>query len=1156
MLSLALPGLAAPMDNLKPGDTLHGFKVASTYRDETERTIGARFIHGTTQHTLDLLQMESVPQAYTWINTIPVSDQGESHTQEHLLLLKGTRGRTLSTRTTMSLAGASAFTQQWRTSYFFNTAAGEDVFFELFAEKIRAMLHPTYDDEEIRREVRFFGVTQNADGTLRLEEQGTVYQEMVSSDASPVRRVFRAAGHMVYGEQHPFAYNAGGETSGIRTMKPEDIRKFQKSTHHLANMGTIASFSPRTPLDSVLKRFDAVLATADPGAKPRRADSIDDVKPSAGDKPGAMRIYDYPHRNEQQPSPVMMVWPGARKLDANEQFLAEIFLASFAGDPTTNLYKLFIDSRTRKMDLGGRGVSGFVQAYGGYPFYIQFRDVTPTNFTEAKLAEARKLVMDELARIAAMPDDSAELREFNERIRNRVIEQRRQLVRFAGSPPLFGFRGGSSQWMDHLTMLERAPGNVKSITLKPQAAFVEKLLDSKRNFWPEHFARWHLTGVEPYIAAARPSATMVQTEEAARLERIARETERLKAHYAVADAQQAIRRFRDDSAKEAARIEEEARKVPTIAFVKSPPMTLDDDLRYEVVKLASGVPLVASRFDNMTSATLGLALRVDGVPQEELRYLSLLPALLSRVGVIENGKPVSFEQMSERQRKEILGVDAGFITNVRTGRVELQLRGSGIGLEESRRALDWMALMLQTPDWRSENLPRIRDVVDQSLNALRNTMQGSEESWVNNPVSAWRRQRDPAYLAADSFLTRAHNALRLRWLLKEASAEDGAAVGTFLTGLVEGGRGLKRADLKAMLAATDARGLTALSPTAKTLALDALKDLDLALIEMPDDSLGADFAYLARALRDDLSTPPAQALAQLESLRKRVLRIGGARMFLASSGELRAALSPHIEALAAKLEKAPHVAAGLANAGLVESRLRMRDTEAAPVHVGLNSPNKQGGVIITLTPSAQYSDFADREKQLDFLASRLHSGGGSHGLFLKTLAAGLAYSNGLRGTVSGGRSGYYAERTPELPQTVRFVVNELKTAKPLPHLGEYAIAQAFGELRSAQGYEARAEGIATDLADDQPPEQVRKFREAMLALRKEPDLVEKLFARKDRVYGRMLPGYNVKAADVEGGTFFVVGPDKQLDLWEQYLKSAEAPASKLYRLYPRDFWMP
>ena len=256
---------------------------------------------------------------------------------------------------------------------------------------------------------------------------------------------------------------------------------------------------------------------------------------------------------------------------------------------------------------------------------------------------------------------------------------------------------------------------------------------------------------------------------------------------------------------------DKATRVPPTPFVKAPPMTLDDELQFESVRLAHGVPLVASRFDSMTGATTGLALRLDGVPADELRYLSLLPVLLTQAGVIDNGRPVPYEEMSERLRREILGLGAGFAGNARTGRVELVLRGSGVGLEESRRALDWMARVLHAPDWRAENLPRLRDLVDQELAALRNTVQRPEEYWVSDPADAWRMQRRPSWLASASFLTRTHNALRLRWQLLDPAPGDGQALADFLTRLAEVGRGLDRPRLKALLADGKAPGWEALT---------------------------------------------------------------------------------------------------------------------------------------------------------------------------------------------------------------------------------------------------------------------------------------------------------------------------------------------------------
>ena len=166
----------------------------------------------------------------------------------------------------------------------------------------------------------------------------------------------------------------------------------------------------------------------------------------------------------------------------------------------------------------------------------------------------------------------------------------------------------------------------------------------------------------PYVVGARPSAALIAREQAERTTRLAEETERLKRQYASTDAQQALARFAADADAELARIDQ-ATRVPPTPFVKAPPMTLDDGLQFESVRLAGGVPLVASRFDSMTGAMTGLALRLDGVPREELRYLSLLPELLSSVGIIDNGQPIAFEQMSERLRREILALSAGFSTN-------------------------------------------------------------------------------------------------------------------------------------------------------------------------------------------------------------------------------------------------------------------------------------------------------------------------------------------------------------------------------------------------------------------------------------------------------------------------------------------------------------
>ena len=1161
---------ATPIDlsKLTKDQEVNGFSVASVYLNDADKPVGARFIHRRSGFTLDLLQIESVPQGHTWVNSFPVSDQGEPHTQEHLLVGKGPTGRAFAGLDTMWLSQSSAFTGQWRTNYVFNTSAGPEVFFKLFDAQINALLHPDYTDEEIRREVRNFGVTENPDHSLRLEEKGSVYNEMTSSSSSPFRQLFRTSGQLVYGKNHPLSYNAGGEPSGIRTMQPDDIRGFHRLHYFLENMGTIVALPPDVPVADALARIGAILNRSQQSAAARRGLRMEEQPKPDASPAGTIAFAEYPNRNPQQPSPVTLTWPATRmKLDADDELLLNLFFDNIASDATSNLYKKFVDSKTRTIDIGAKSVGNRVSADQGHPVSIFFGDVTATNLTAERLAEVRKVSADEIARIAAFPDGSPELDEFNKRIAGRVVEMHRDLSKFVNSPPLFGFRNTGSAWMDHLLSLEHTGTFKKSLTMKPQLARVNALIASKKNFWRDALVKWQITGVEPYAVGAKPSPEMIARNDSERLARANAEALRLVSQYGVTDPQEAIKRYRADYDAETARIDTAAKSVKTPKFVDAPPLTIDDGLKFATTKLAHDVPMVASTFENMTSATTGIALRLDTLPPDDFRYLALMPNLLTRVGVIDNGKPVSFDEMTERLRNEILSLNASYSTNARTGRAELVIRGAGNDLGESKKAIEWMRLVLEHPDWRVENLARIRDAVDQSLSQLRNTMQGAEEQWVNNPAEAWRRQDSALLMATNSFLTRSHNALRLRWMLKEAPAADRDAIATYLTSIATAAKPASRADLKAFIAATTSGKGTApdslqsyaaayaqLSPGAKSTAADALRDLDLTLVEIPDASLAGDWAQVVTDMRDDLLTPPAEVLARLDTVRKHILHAGNARMFIAASASTQKSLDAPIAGLVGGLDPMPVSRVAIKGQNLVEARLRQRGAITdPPPFVGLLAPNMNGGVVITSTPGTSYADFGDREKQLDFLASRLYAGAGAHGIFLKTIGAGLAYSNGLRGSVGAGRAGYYAERTPELPQTIRFVIGELRGAQRDPSLADYTIAQAFGELRGAAAYETRAEAMAADLADGQTPDEVRKFRQSILTLRKDPNLGNILFDRKDRVYSAALPGYDgaswKPAAD---GIYFVIGPDKQLDAYERYLQTF---GGSLVRIYPRDFWM-
>lgn len=1136
----------------------HGFKAEAVYLNAAGQPFGARFRHVKSGFTLDLIELQTVPQAFVYATTFPVSDKGEPHTQEHLLVTKGNQGRMFGASESMTLTESTAFTMQWRTCYPFQTLAGPDVLYQELELELKTLLHPDYTDEEIRREVRNFGVIEGAKGTLSLEEKGSVYNEMVSSANDAGSRLFRLLNQDVYGTHHPLSYDSGGEPSGIREMTPQDIRTFHRDHYFLGNMAAIVSLPKGESLDDRLSRLDAILNRVQPSPVHHTVETEATLPPPSPAPAGEVSVVDFPFQNDQQPGYLALAWPANRKLTNRDLMLFNIFADSFAGEPGTNLYELFVNSKTRKMDLGATGVFSFVSEDEGFPYFIGLAHVSAPNLTREKAQQARALVVKELARVAAWPDGSPELAAFNDRARGRLIDLRRQMSKLVNTPPGFGFRNGYSGWMEHLHRLNREPGFRKTVTMDDDTRAVEQMLAGSKNVWREALASWHLTDTTPYAAAARPSPALLEQERNERQQRVDAEVKRLEAKYGATDPQQAIRKYEAEYDAQTAALDKLAAGASAGEFVKNPPLTLDDQLEYRVEKLPGDVPLVASTFDNMTGATAGLMLRLDGVPENDLELLSVLPELLTQSGVVVDGRPVPYEQMTERLRKEVLGLRAAFDTNVRTGRIELQIEGSGNDLGESRRAVEWMQRVLEDPYWSAANLPRLRDVVEQLVARLRSTEQNAPEYWVMNPAFAYERQRDPLFLVTASFLTRADCADRVRWMLEDAgSAEDRSAAEQFLAALGEAAVHGSRDALKAMLtdtpkgAGTLGARYAALTPVAQKVAGDAMTDLGQLLPDLPDRTLRTDWKRLSDRMIAGLEIGPQQTLMHLNLLRESLLRAGNARMYLAGSRVNQAQLDAPLRTLAGALIPGTSGKARYRSVDRVTANLKEHQGDTAqPRFVGLLDANMQGGVMFNMMPCASYGD-TDRERLLDLLTVKLFDGHGAHTLYAKTTGVGLAYSNGIRTSIRDGWIGYYAERMPEIPQTLHFAIDVVKHGSRDPRLSEYAVARVFSESHAAETYEQRAKEIADDLADGITPDKVRRFREAILALRREAGLSAELFRRIDAQYGRILPGYGVKAKDTPGVTYYIIGPEKQFAAFDADVQRQD---EHVYRLYPRDYW--
>ncbi len=1155
--------------DLAEGSKLHGFTTATIYLDDADKPVGGRFVHDATKFTLDYLRVETAPQGFIWVTSFPTSDKGEPHTQEHLLLGKGERGRKFGSFQAMALAESSAFTAQWRTAYHFHTVAGHDVFWPVFADQLDAMVNPDYTDEEIRREVRNFGVDKGDDGKLRLEEKGTVYNEMVRTYENPDVGMWRAMGQLVYGPTHPLALDSGGHPDAIRTMTPQDIRTFHKDAYHLANMGMIAAFPSSMSLATVLTDTDKVLvaAKAKNGHVGKTLTEADLPKPS-GAASGTLKVVDYPYADATNPGPMTFAWPATRKLDDGERLLLGLFLDAFAGDESTVLYKKLIDSKTRVLDLGASGVWSYTTDDQGQPVFIGVSGVKPDKLDDRSLTEVRTLILGELDRIAKLPDGDAELAAFNAKLSSRVVDLQRRMNKFLDSPPGFGFRGASSGWMDHLQSLSKTGGFKKSLTMRPALATVREVLAMKNNPWRDRIKTWGLSEV-PYGVASRPSPDYRKQLDAERKTRIDTELARLQAEYKTPDVPSTLARFEKDYDVETKKLEAASAELPPL--VASLPMTLDEGLAYTTGELGVVKTFVAT-FDSMASSRVSLAFRLNNrVDPADGMYLAALPSLLSDSGVIVDGTPIAADEVRERLRKEILELSMYYTDDDRTGRIELVVAGAGNGASETKAALTWMHRVLLSPDWRPANLARLRDLIDQRITGLRARMLGAEEGWVNDPRDAWRHQ-SALQAHTGSFLTQMHDLHRLRWQLLGSDPKVTDEIVKFLAivgntkqpraGLVELAKGLTKLDdakLKPKSASKAYDAAQKLSVEGKKLATAIGKDLSALLADLPDGSLAADWTYLARQMAKDLAFGAPAALAKLEALRAQVIQAPAARLVEVGSRASQTAIAGDLEKLVRDI---PTPQRGNAWEAALEhpfkDRLKQRDPSATnPMFVGLVAPGTSSGVFLNLSPATSYADVTD-DAVLDYLASNLYTGHGGHSVFMKTWAAGLAYSNGLRPTVEGAALIYYAERTPLLPTTMKFVIGELKKAKPDASIARYAVSNAFAS-RVASSYEARASSMAANLVDGQTPELVRAFRTRVLEIAKQPDIASKLFARMESTYGKVLPGYGITSTKPDPATtYFVIGPDKQLTAWEDYLKATykDPKIAKLYRLYPRDFWIP
>jgi len=1146
---------------LTQGQLIDGFKVQSIYLNEREQPMGARFIHAKTGFILDLLQIESVPQAFIWVNTLPVSERGEPHTQEHMLITKGNKGHELNTREGMSLAQSSAFTQQLHTVYNFYTGAGPDVFYHLIDQFLDALLYPDYTPEEVKREVMNWGISLNPDKSLKLEEKGTVYNEMSTSMNNESFLLNGALNRVLYGTGHPLSYNAGGLPSGIRELTPKHIADYHSANYYLGNMGAITSLPKKMTISGVLQKMDGILTALDRKAA-RHIQAQTKLPPPEPAPAGEIRTVKIPLNDQQQSGTMMLAYPPDLNLSVKENLELSYFIETFAGNATTNLYKPLVDSKTHIPGFSAQSIYGSVSNNQGNPVSISLGGVKPENLTPEKAELVRSTVKAELERIASWPDHSAELLEFNKRYAITLASEEKGYDKFVNSPPQFGFRSTGDGWYSTLDLLKNEKEFRKSIVFKSEDNTIRAELASGVNIWKNLLTQYGLITKTPYVLMTKADPTIASKAEEEGRDRVNAEVARLKQTYQTNDDQQAIAQYQKAYEDNTAKLKqlEQGHHVP---FIAHPPLTLDGELEYHQYPLGGKVPAVSSVFNNMSSATTGLALDLHDVKPDQLVYLAVLPQLLTWTGVIRNDQAVSYPDMLQQMQQQILGLTGSYSNNPATGRAELVLRGSGSTTEESVKAVSWMQEVLLHPNWTLDNLRRLQDLVALQWSAIRKTMQRPEETWVTDPFRACLAQNQPLQLSTASFLTRSFNIFRLKWMLADPGSEL-KPFNAFITALED--QKAVRAGLLTLLSSISSGKIDAgtevgkayqqLGASGKKLASEAGADLSQLLNDIPENSLEADWKMVCTTMRKSIEQGPEKTINDLSELRKLLVNKNNARVFIIGSETTTRQLNTAITNMLKFFDDRPVRKQTYRGEKVIETRLKERmKTNEDPVYLGLINPNSNTGVFINSVPLINYRDTGKRQL-VQFLAAELYGGGGKESVFTKSTGAGLSYSTSVGASPAGGRFQYYAERTPELPQTLSFVIKEIKESPIDPLAVDYVTSLAIGNVRSAAAYESRGEAMANDLADGQTDQVVKKFRQAIVNLRKDPNLAKEVYQQKDAVYEKILPGYGKPETAKNGSIYFVIGPEKQMAAYEGYLKRVDGPDTHLYRLYPRDFWMP
>src|SRR5579872_2191406 len=1152
LTSMAL-GATDALSGLKRDQVFADFRVANVYSDPDGRIVGVKLRHVPSGAPVFVLRMETVPQAFIWVDAPDNSNKGLPHSLEHLLESKGTTGRYFKLLVDMRLSRSEAATAEDFNHYGFASGAGLDGFFELLHASLDALYHPDFTDAEAEQEFYHFGVaTDPVTRKKTLVEQGSVYDEMQTGQGSFT--YYFELNKRVLGSQSPFSFYSSGLPDEMRGVTPREIRDFHAQNYRLGlATGFIFALDPRENLFRFLSRVSDEFKSI-PSRQPvvPTTNNRQPKYPIAPSADNEIAIYPFPGANDSDPGEMRFSWRSMETNSSIELRLLQLFFRSLADGERSLLYKSLIDSKTRELDSGATAVESepFLANSPHFPVWnVGISGVPGSRISIQRVSDFRNLICARIREISEYPDDSNSLRTMNELAMSYALGWRRAENVWVKNAPDFGVRGAGFTWKQYLDVLEMDSSFNRSISEQSVWQAVSDQLQSGKNIWRDLILKFHLLDL-PYAAASVPSAQLLERLEQDKRNRIRQKLDGLLAQYHTGDEQQALAQFESDELAKTREIDRIEAKVRRPRFTSHPPLTWDDSIHYRQFTLAGGIPAVATVFARPPTIDLGLAFDLKQIPEKYYKYIPILPRCFDALGLKEGDHVTSYPDLLARIRTTIYDVSVSYEFDALARRADLAFRTSGTSVEEFRKALQLLRQIMGSNYLDMANADRLRDIVDQHLSFDDSFTKQGEEYWIPNPAYSFLHQDDPLFFSLNSQFTWDHWDWRLKWLLhKPVDARVIDALGNFANSVLASGAGDSRQNFGERLRKLNATGLEA----------ELIDCWARNLSSFPDSERTEALRRLTEEVQQDLRTGPARTIEDLKQLQKMVLNRRALHLDLTLSQKILDQIRPDLTAFVAAIPASPpsrdasnhEVQVGNPVLAKLAKRYHFASWQF-PLYVGLVHPDGVTGDVIFYSHAPGYPQ-VDRKSLIEGLARNLLSGLGPQSFHMKASETGLAYSSSLSNDPSEEYAWYYADRVPDVTALVQLVN---ATAAKVPNLQDpfvvdYALRQTFAIPRSMNTFSQRGWAMAQDLRNGNTPEKIRRFSRSVLALKHDPRLLFGLTsAGFDSICGVLLNDRCREQHKSAHSIFFFIGPDGVLSDAEKRLS-----IPNLLRIWPADYWM-